>query len=77
MKSNFEQHNNNIFLDNFLSSFYFLLKADDLMKAYPGFVNYFEIIKETIIRCDKEKPRFHAFLKVYYVLYIIFYCLQF
>ena len=34
------------------------------MKTYPGFVNYFEIIKETIIRCDKEKPRFHAFLKV-------------
>ena len=34
------------------------------MKAYPGFVNYFEIIKETIIRCDREKPRFHAFLKV-------------
>ena len=35
-----------------------------MIKAYPGFVNYFEMIKETIVKCDKERPRFHAFLKV-------------
>ncbi|XP_066924148.1 protein ECT2-like [Clytia hemisphaerica] len=38
--------------------------AEGMMKAYPGFVNYFEFIKETINRCDKERPRFHAFLKL-------------
>ena len=37
-----------------------------MIKVYPGFVNYFEIIKETISKCDKEKPRFHAFLKVHF-----------
>lgn len=38
--------------------------ADGMIKAYPGFVNYFEMIKETIVKCDKERPRFHAFLKL-------------
>ncbi|XP_077987561.1 protein ECT2-like [Glandiceps talaboti] len=38
--------------------------SDDLMKAYPPFVNYFEMAKETIQRCDRQKPRFHAFLKM-------------
>lgn len=38
--------------------------ADGMIKAYPGFVNYFEIIKETIVKRDKERPRFHAFLKI-------------
>ncbi|XP_065644226.1 protein ECT2 isoform X2 [Hydra vulgaris] len=38
--------------------------VENMIKVYPVFVNYFEIIKETIIRCDKEKPRFHAFLKI-------------
>jgi len=38
--------------------------AETMMKAYPSFVNYFEMIKETIVTSDKEKPRFHAFLKL-------------
>ncbi|XP_063057904.1 protein ECT2 isoform X1 [Engraulis encrasicolus] len=36
----------------------------DLVKAYPPFVNFFEMSKETIVRCEKLKPRFHAFLKI-------------
>lgn len=38
--------------------------ADGMIKSYPNFVNYFDMIKETIAKCEKEKPRFHAFLKV-------------
>ncbi|XP_033759920.1 protein ECT2-like isoform X1 [Pecten maximus] len=41
-----------------------LKHADALLKAYPPFVNYFEQTKETIAKCDKTNPRFHAFLKV-------------
>ena len=41
----------------------YLRYADDLMKAYPPFVNFFEKAKQTILECDKAKPRFHAFLK--------------
>ncbi len=41
-----------------------MLQVDELVKAYPPFVNFFENIKETIVQCDKTKPRFHAFLKV-------------
>ncbi|XP_077293738.1 epithelial cell transforming 2 pebble isoform X3 [Arctopsyche grandis] len=37
--------------------------APDLVKAYPPFVNFFENMKEMLIQCDREKPRFHAFLK--------------
>ncbi|XP_032231100.2 protein ECT2 [Nematostella vectensis] len=40
-----------------------LKHADVLGKVYPPFVNYFEISKETVLRCDKESPRFHAFLR--------------
>ncbi|XP_022098002.1 protein ECT2-like [Acanthaster planci] len=36
----------------------------DIMKAYPAFVNFFELSKQTVIECDKQKPRFHAFLKI-------------
>ncbi|XP_069007172.1 protein ECT2 [Embiotoca jacksoni] len=36
----------------------------ELVKAYPPFVNFFEMSKETIVRCEKQKPRFHAFLKI-------------
>ena len=39
-------------------------QADAFMKAYPNFVNFFENTKETIIKCDQNNPRFHAFLKV-------------
>lgn len=33
------------------------------MKTYPKFSNFFENTKDTLNKCDKEKPRFHAFLK--------------
>ena len=35
-----------------------------MVKVYPPFVNYFEMTKETVTRCDRDVPRFHAFLKV-------------
>ena len=35
-----------------------------MVKVYPPFVNYFEMTKETVLRCDRDVPRFHAFLKV-------------
>ena len=35
-----------------------------MVKVYPPFVNYFEMTKETVVRCDRDIPRFHAFLKV-------------
>ncbi|XP_033937819.1 protein ECT2 isoform X1 [Pseudochaenichthys georgianus] len=38
--------------------------SNDMVKAYPPFVNFFEMSKETIVRCEKQKPRFHAFLKI-------------
>ena len=38
-----------------------------MAKAYPQFVNYFDMAKETVVRCDEERPRFHAFLKVLHV----------
>ena len=38
--------------------------AQDLMRAYPPFVNFFENTKRTLEECDKANPRFHAFLKV-------------
>lgn len=44
-----------------LTSFF---QSRELVKAYPPFVNFFEMSKETIVRCEKQKPRFHAFLKV-------------
>lgn len=42
----------------------FLKYANDLVKAYPPYVNYFENTKEMLDQCDQKKPRFHAFLKV-------------
>ncbi|KAI1235986.1 hypothetical protein IHE44_0002079 [Lamprotornis superbus] len=41
-----------------------ILDSKDLLKTYPPFVNFFEMSKETITRCEKQKPRFHAFLKI-------------
>ncbi|XP_059385266.1 protein ECT2-like isoform X5 [Carassius carassius] len=38
--------------------------SGELVKAYPPFVNFFEMSKETIVRCERQKPRFHAFLKI-------------
>ena len=37
---------------------------DDLIKAYPPYVNFFEQMKETLQHCDEMYPRFHAFLKI-------------
>ncbi|KAJ0181265.1 hypothetical protein K1T71_003350 [Dendrolimus kikuchii] len=36
----------------------------DMVKAYPPFVNFFENTKEMLQQCDRENPRFHAFLKI-------------
>ncbi|XP_062901855.1 protein ECT2 isoform X2 [Mobula hypostoma] len=38
--------------------------SKDLLKTYPPFVNFFEMSKDTIGKCAKQKPRFHAFLKI-------------
>ncbi|XP_043209980.1 protein ECT2-like isoform X9 [Amphibalanus amphitrite] len=38
--------------------------GDDLMRSYPPFVNFFEKSKETLVRLDQARPRFHAFLKI-------------
>jgi len=50
------------------------VQAKDILKVYPPFVNFFEVSKETLHRCDKQYPRFHAFLKVrktvMFVLYV-------
>lgn len=35
----------------------------ELLKAYPQYINYFEEMKEVLLQCDQNKPRFHAFLK--------------
>lgn len=37
---------------------------NDLIKAYPPYVNFFEQMKETLVQCDQTNPRFHAFLKI-------------
>lgn len=38
--------------------------SGDLVKAYPPFINFFETTRDMLIKCDKTKPRFHAFLKL-------------
>ncbi|XP_061152389.1 LOW QUALITY PROTEIN: protein ECT2 [Syngnathus typhle] len=38
--------------------------SKELLKAYPPFVNFFEMSKDTVVQCEKQKPRFHAFLKI-------------
>ncbi|CAH1405037.1 unnamed protein product [Nezara viridula] len=40
-----------------------IMTAPDLVKAYPPFVNFFETTREMLVKCDEQKPRFHAFLK--------------
>lgn len=39
-------------------------QSDDLVRVYPPYVNFFEMSKDALLRCDKMYPRFHAFLKV-------------
>ncbi|XP_039964790.1 protein ECT2 isoform X2 [Bactrocera tryoni] len=41
-----------------------LQHRDELTKAYPPYVNFFEQMKETLQQCDSQNPRFHAFLKI-------------
>lgn len=50
--------------DDFTVGTVYLRYANDLLKAYPPFINFFEESKRTILECDKNNPRFHAFLKV-------------
>jgi len=38
--------------------------SEDLLKAYPPFVNFFERTKSQIMECDRKNARFHAFLKM-------------
>ncbi|KAF1744015.1 hypothetical protein MXB_2821 [Myxobolus squamalis] len=38
--------------------------VDPMIKAYPAFINYFEIIKSTIEKHATENQCFHAFLKI-------------
>ena len=47
-----------------LPSFLLPMQADDFLRVYPPFVNFFEMSKETLAKCDRTYPRFHAFLKV-------------
>lgn len=41
-----------------------LKHRNDLLKAYPPYINFFEQMKEALAQCDRENPRFHAFLKI-------------
>ena len=41
-----------------------LQQSDALLRVYPPFVNFFDLSKEALQKCDKTFPRFHAFLKV-------------
>ncbi|KAG7304527.1 hypothetical protein JYU34_011476 [Plutella xylostella] len=41
-----------------------LRHTPDMVRAYPPFVNFFENTKEMLHSCDRENPRFHAFLKI-------------
>ena len=38
--------------------------ADDLLKAYPPYVNFYKDSKQMLIKCEKANPRFYAFLRV-------------
>ena len=38
--------------------------ADDLLKAYPPYVNFYEDSKQMLLKCEKANPRFYAFLRV-------------
>lgn len=65
------QRLNDSFCD--LSLFFKILsQSRELVKAYPPFVNFFEMSKETIVKCERQKPRFHAFLKVLSSLFSVY-----
>ena len=42
----------------------YLDNSEALLKTYPPFVNFYEKTKDAITKCDTNKPRFHAFLKI-------------
>ncbi|XP_035715238.1 protein ECT2 isoform X2 [Folsomia candida] len=42
----------------------YVKNAEELRKCYEPFVGYFETVKNEIIRCETENPRFMAFLRI-------------
>lgn len=61
---NFLQELQNNWSEDCLIGKIILDNRNDLLKAYPPYVNFFEQMKEALIHCDTQKPRFHAFLKI-------------
>uniref|UniRef100_A0A1B0FDP6 Protein ECT2 n=1 Tax=Glossina morsitans morsitans TaxID=37546 RepID=A0A1B0FDP6_GLOMM len=41
-----------------------LQHRDSLIKAYPPYVNFFDQMNETLMQCERQYPRFQAFLKI-------------
>ena len=41
-----------------------LKNTEDFLKAYPTFINFFETTKAAILKLDRDRPRFHAFLMI-------------
>ena len=50
--------------DDFSIGNVYLKYADVLLKAYPPYVNFYEDSKEMLMKCEKQIPRFYAFLRV-------------
>ena len=50
--------------DSFSIGNVYLKYAEELLKAYPPYVNFYEDSKNMLIKCEKANPRFYAFLKV-------------
>ena len=50
--------------DSFSIGKIYLKYAEDLVKAYPPYINFFEDSKQILHKCDQANPRFHAFLKI-------------
>ena len=50
--------------DDFSIGNVYLKYAEVLLKAYPPYVNFYEDSKEMLINCEKQNPRFYAFLRV-------------
>ena len=42
------------------------LQAEGFVRVYPPFINFFDMSKEALQKCDRMYPRFHAFLKVHH-----------
>lgn len=50
--------------DSFSIGSVYLKYAEDILKAYPPYINYFEDSKKKLQELDRTNPRFHAFLKI-------------